>query len=169
MSAMREDLRWWLDLAPTLEWTWAVTYADSAPHWYVVEGRTPGMTHAEYVRAGRVIRTFGEPGKFWSYTNLYLHTEDRRLKFWCMWSWPPRDRDATLINLATTERTYGPQTGFDQARLDELRLPLPDDGHRALTCEFSETWMLCGPGDRSPGNGCTGHVKGSHNRSTDVF
>jgi hypothetical protein len=127
-----DDLRWWLDLAPTLQWTFAKTYAQSAPHWYVVEGRTPGLTHDDYVRAGRVIRTFGEPGKFWSYTNLYLFTQDRRLKFWCMWSSPPRDDDdPNLINLATADRTYGPQSKFDRARLAELVLPpnrpLPDD------------------------------------------
>jgi len=132
VSATEEDLGWWLDLAPTLTWTWATTYADSAPHWYVVEGRTPGLTHDDYVRAGRVIRTFGEPGKFWSMTNLYLFTEDRTMKFWCMWSSPPRgDEDPTLINLASADRTYGPQGGFDRDRLAELVLPpgpaLPDD------------------------------------------
>ena len=29
--ATQEDLRWWLTLAATLQWTWAVTYAESAP------------------------------------------------------------------------------------------------------------------------------------------
>ena len=115
------DRDWWLDLAPTLQWTWAKTYADTAPHWYVVEGRTPNITRADFLKAGRVIRDHGEPGKFYSMTNLYLFTRDRRLKFWCMWGSPPKDDDATLINLATTERTYGPQSGFDEARLAELR------------------------------------------------
>lgn len=118
-----EDLGWWLDLAPTLQWTFAKTYAQSAPHWYVVEGRTPGLTHDDYVRAGRVIRTFGEPGKFWSYTNLYLFTADRRLKFWCMWSSPPDDDDPNLINLAMADQVYGPQSKFDRERLAELVLP----------------------------------------------
>lgn len=71
------DLEWWLTLAPTLEWTWAKTYADSAPHWYVVEGKTPGMTREDFIRAGRVIRTYGEPGRFYSMTNLYLFSGDR--------------------------------------------------------------------------------------------
>ncbi len=121
------DLAWWLELAPTLEWTWAITYAESAPHWYIVAGRTPGVTRADFIRAGRVIRTFGEPGKFWAMTNIYLLTEDRRLKFWCMWSSPPRDDDATLINLATTDKTYGPQPGFDVARVAELTLDADPD------------------------------------------
>ncbi len=119
------DLEWWLDLAPTLKWTWAVTYADSAPHWYVVEGKTPGMTRDDFVRAGRVIRSYGEPGRFYAMTNLYLFSGDRRLKMWAMWSDPPLDDDATLINLARTDRTYGPQSGFDADRVRELTLPRP--------------------------------------------
>ena len=121
-GATQADLRWWLHLAPTLEWTWARTYATTAPHWYVVFGRTPGLTLDDVVRAGRAIRTFGEPGVFYASTNLYLHTEDRRLKFWCMWSSDPSDEDANLINLATTERTYGDQQGVDMGRVRRLRL-----------------------------------------------
>lgn len=64
------DLRWWLDLAPTLDWIFAKTYADTAPHSYVVHGRSPGLTMDDYVRVGRIIRTFGEPGKFYNSTNL---------------------------------------------------------------------------------------------------
>ena len=39
----REDLNWWLELAPTLDWTFATTYAKTAPHEYVVDGRIEGM------------------------------------------------------------------------------------------------------------------------------
>ena len=83
------------------------------------------------MRAGRVIRTFGEPGRFYSMTNIYLFADGRlgprTLKFWCMWSSPPRDDwDPTLINLATTEKTYGPQTDFDADVLAALRLPESD-------------------------------------------
>ena len=122
--ATRDDLRWWLDLMPRLSWTWAKTYADSAPHWYVVARRTPGFTMDDAIRAGRVIRTYGEPGKFYSMTNLYLPVPGRvPMKCWAMWGDPPQDTDADLINLATTERVYGAQTDFDQARLAALRLP----------------------------------------------
>ena len=120
--AAEEDRRWWLDKAPTLEWTWAKTYAAFAPHWYVVHGRTPGMTRGDFVRVGRVVRTFGEPGKFGKRTNLYLFTEDRARKFWCEWAWPPEPKNARLVNLATTERVYGPQTDFDERRIAMLRL-----------------------------------------------
>lgn len=69
-----------------------------------------------------MIRTFGEPGKFCRRTGLYLYTKDRRLKFWAMWGDEVKPEDANLINLATTERTYGPQSDFDEERLAALRL-----------------------------------------------
>ncbi len=125
VPATEEDLAWWLDLAPTLTWTWAKTYADFAPHWYIVHGRTPGMAIEDYLRVGRVVRTFGEPGKFWRRTNLYLYTRDRARKFWCMWGDPPKHQQALLVNLATTERVYGPQTDFDEGRIERLRLLRP--------------------------------------------
>ena len=117
------DLRWWLDLAPRLEWIFAKTYAETAPHSYVVLGRSPGLTREDYVRAGRVIRTFGEPGKYYRSTNLYLYSEDRQYKYWAMWGDPPQDEDAELINCATTERVYGAQEWFDMPRLRSLMLP----------------------------------------------
>lgn len=120
--ATRADLNWWWELAPTLKWTWAKSYADSAPHWWILLGRTPGLDAADFRRIGEVIRTFGEPGKFYSYTNLYLYTRDRRLWFWCMWGSPPGDQP-DLVNVATTDRKYGPQRGFDEKRIAELRLP----------------------------------------------
>ena len=80
------------------------------------------MTWEDYLRVGRVIRTFGEPGKFYSRTSLYLYSADRRLKFWAMWGEEPKPEDADLINLATTERVYGSQTNFDEDRLRVLRL-----------------------------------------------
>ena len=70
-----------------------------------------------------MIRTYGQPGKFYSMTNLYLFSGDRRLKFWCIWSDAPVDEDATLINLARTDRVYGAQSNFDADRVRELTLP----------------------------------------------
>lgn len=121
-SATTADLEWWWAKAPTLRWTWATTFADFAPHWYVVLGRTHGMEFADYARVGRVIRTFGEPGKFYSKTNLYLYTPDRIRKVWAMWQDPPVEDDPTLINLAFTDRTFGRQADFDEQRLSMLRL-----------------------------------------------
>jgi hypothetical protein len=128
--ASEADLQWWLSLAPTLRWTWARTYAQRAPHWYVVLGKTPGMDAADFGRAGRVIRTFGEPGKFYNVTRLYLFSEDRRFQFWCIWSKPFRGEDATGINMAESDKVYGPQDNFNLDWLRELRLPVEDDDGR---------------------------------------
>lgn len=101
-----DDLEWWLAKAAELEWTWAKTYAETAPHSYIVASRTKGMTAEDYVRAGRVIHTFGQPAKFYTRTEIYLTSPDGRLKWWTM----DRDvRDTALINQATTDRLYGAQ------------------------------------------------------------
>ena len=111
--AAEANAQLWLRLAPTLQWTWAKTYGKRAPHWYVIEGKTPGLDHHDFIRSGRVIRTFGEPGKFYKVTRIFMFTTDRRLQFWCGWSRGPRDDDATLINMARTDKIYGPQADFD--------------------------------------------------------
>lgn len=102
----KADLDWWLKLAATVRWTIAKTYADSAPHSYVVLGRTDGMTADDYVRAGRVIHTFGRPAKFYGMTSIYLTSPDGALKWWTM---NANVADTSLINQATTERLYGVQ------------------------------------------------------------
>jgi hypothetical protein len=101
-----DDLNWWLALAPTLQWTVARTYAQSAPHSYVVLTRTAGMTRDDYVRAAHVISTFGQPAKFYTMTSIYLTSPDARLRWWTM---DPALGDTKLINQATTERRYGVQ------------------------------------------------------------
>ena len=98
------DLEWWLTKSAELEWIYAKTYAKAAPHSYVVRGRTEGMTDADYVRAGRVIHTFGQPAKFYSRTDIYL--EARGLKWWTM---DADVRETTLINQAPIDRRYGVQ------------------------------------------------------------
>lgn len=98
------DLHWWLELAGELDWTWAKTYADSAPHRYVVLGRTPGLNRSDFVRAGAVIRTFGQPGKFYRSTNIYLEVGE-----WKWWTMDPRVVDTDLINRAPRGDSYGPQ------------------------------------------------------------
>lgn len=101
-----DDLDWWLTLAGQLDWTFARTYAETAPHSYVVHPRTSGMAEGDYVRAAHVIHTFGQPAKFYNMTSIYLTSPDRRVKWWTM----DRDLDETnLINQATTERLYGVQ------------------------------------------------------------
>lgn len=126
-GASRADLEWWLDTAPRLRWTWASTYAERAPHWYVHRDHTEGLTREDFERAVRVTRAFGEPGKFYTFTNLYLIADGRlgprTLKFWTQGA---LIEETFILNLATTEQTYGPQTGFDGEVLARLRLPQED-------------------------------------------
>lgn len=136
-----KDLDWWLSLAPKMEWTFARTYADTAPHSYVVHSRTAGMTKPDYVRAAHVIHTFGQPAKFYNMTSIYLTSPDGHLKWWTM----DRDLNETgLINQATTDRLYGVQnapstnsgirTAYDEVatRYDDQH-PITDDESGALT------------------------------------
>lgn len=100
------DLQWWWRFAETRTWTFATTYAATAPHYYIVEGRTPGVSHEDIARAARVIATFGKPGKYYSLTKIYLVSPDGRYRWWT------EDRhfaDATLVNRAPTDRLYGIQ------------------------------------------------------------
>ena len=136
-----EDLRWWLALAGDVEWTFARTYAKTAPHSYVVLDRAAGLTRDDFVRAAHVIHTFGQPAKFYSMTSIYLTSPDGRLKWWTM----DKDlNDTTLINQATTERLYGVQnapstvsgirTPYDEiATSYDERHPIEDTEARALS------------------------------------
>lgn len=133
MATHPEDLTWWLRTAEQLAWIWARTYADSAPHDYVVLGRTAGLTRQDFVRAAKVIHTFGEPGRFYRSTNIYL--THGRYRWWTM----DADLDDTnLINRAVNDRVYGVQdaprtystafTEFDPigAEFDKLHPPDKD-------------------------------------------
>ena len=95
----------------------------STPHWYVRGGTTPGFTREDALRVSRLVRTFGEPGRFYRQTNLYLFTPDRVRKVWCMFGDPIREEKVRIVNLAYADQAYGPQENFDQARLDALALP----------------------------------------------
>lgn len=129
MSVSRADLDWWWSLARTLRWRWAVTYADFAPHWYVLPGRTDGMDRDDFLKVNELVRRYGTPGKFYRYPNLYLINPEGTHKIWCMWGDDPNDGKAHLINLAHTGRTYGAQTfsEADRIRLDTLRLQARDE------------------------------------------
>ncbi|MGI8393457.1 hypothetical protein [Leucobacter sp. W1038] len=37
---LNSDLKWWLNLEPEPDWQYATTYAEGAPHEYVVAGKT---------------------------------------------------------------------------------------------------------------------------------
>jgi hypothetical protein len=126
------DLDWWLERAGRLDWIFAKTYAATAPHSYVVEGRTRGMSKVDYVRAGRVIHTFGRPAKFYGMTSIYLTSPDGLLKWWAM---DADVRDTNLINQATTDRLYGVQN----APVTESGVETPHDAVASSYDQYNPT------------------------------
>lgn len=146
------DLAWWWEFAAAREWTFAKTYAKSAPHDYILQDRTPGVTHEDMVRAARVIHTFGAPGKYYGQTKIYLTSPDGKLRWWT--------EDAsleatTLVNQATTDRHYGIQNAPDTATgidspFDSLAATW-DTGHPAPVGEAERIHALLAPyGGRFP-------------------
>jgi len=98
------DLKWWRGLIDELDWVFAVTYAEGAPHEYVSD-RTESLTPADFVRAARVIRTFGEPQKFYKWTRIYLVH-----KGWKYWDMEGDDvATCNLINRGRAHHIYGVQ------------------------------------------------------------
>lgn len=138
----KTDLNWWLDLEPQLDWQFATTYADGAPHEYVTSTRTPGLEPADLVRAGHVIRTFGQPMKFFKWTRIYLTTP----MGWKHWTMSADLTETNLVNRGRVEHVYGPQnaprtsSGAESAwdaiatTYDETGGMTPDEA--ALTTEF---------------------------------
>ena len=104
----RDDLDWWLGLESKLDWQFATTYAEGAPHEYVVADKTPGLTQADAARAAHVIRTFGQPMKFYKTTRIYL-TTPMGWKHWDMQGGRIDDGGVTLINRGRVEHVYGVQ------------------------------------------------------------
>jgi SAM-dependent methyltransferase len=99
----RDDLEWWLKLAPELDWTFAKSMKDH-PHSYVVRGKT--LDEEDFLRAVKVIRTFGEPGKFYQAVNIYLVSERIGFRWWTMGD----TLDGTIIiNQAPWDQTFGRQ------------------------------------------------------------
>ena len=101
----RADLEWWLELEPELDWQFAVTYAEGAPHEYVAAPRTRGLDECDYVRAAHVIQTFGEPMKFYNQTRIYLTTP----MGWKHWKMDRNLDETTLVNRGRVEHVYGVQ------------------------------------------------------------
>ena len=97
------DLMWWREKIQSLDWVFAVTYAEGAPHEYIAE-RTEGMKPDDFVRAARVIHRFGEPQKFHKWTRVYLVHDG-----WKYWTMNDDHRAVGLINRGRAEHVYGVQ------------------------------------------------------------
>lgn len=116
----KADLVWWLDKEAELDWQFATTYAEGAPHEYVVVGKTPGFSAKDAARAAHVIRTYGEPIKFYKDTRIYLVTP-MGWKHWDMQRGSIVDDSVTIINRGRADHVYGIQnmprtvSGIDSA------------------------------------------------------
>lgn len=123
----RKDLQWFTDLVDTLEWTFAKSMKD-APHSYVV--RDKQLAKEDFERAVRVIRTYGDPGKFWSKTHIYLHVNGK--KYWTM-GYPVWQ--TKIINVADAEHSYGTQDAPDTRTGHE-------DGWNGMATTYDEVYEL---------------------------
>ena len=121
----RADLNWWLDLEPDLDWQFATTYADGAPHEYVAAPRTEGMDVEDYARAAHIIQTFGEPMKFYKWTRIYLRTP----MGWKHWTMDADLNDTNIVNRGRVEHVYGIQN-----------MPLTQSGAESAYDAFASTW-----------------------------
>lgn len=70
------------------DWTWAKTYADKAPHWYVNAKKMQGAEKEEFYEMVQLIRDYGVKEKFWNSTYTYLYLDG--YKYWTM-GWPVRE------------------------------------------------------------------------------
>lgn len=74
---------------------WAKSYADRAPHWYILVSACPGELTEEFYWFVQAIKDFGYQEKFWSKTFTYLNVGE--YKYWSMEQ--PHEK-AILINKA---------------------------------------------------------------------
>lgn len=137
MRVGREELAWWLDYYSSLSWVNAKSYEKTAPHHYVVRGRGIGWREGEIVLS--LIRSFGEPQKYWSMTNIYLVGDG--MKWWSNAKGEPGEdpKKFVVINMAPEDQLFGiqdaPLTGspyfgvYDTLALDydELAPGVHDD------------------------------------------
>lgn len=111
----REDEEWWRSVCEEHPWREASTYRKSAPHTYVVRDR--GMiAPTDILRAFMVVRTFGQPEKFWSATNVQWTDAERGMRYFVGYG---PIHEFGIINRADTSLVYGKQdapvteTGYD--------------------------------------------------------
>ena len=100
----RQDEADWAELTARLPWREAKTYRQTAPHSYILCGRTAGITDDEFLRGLRVQRTFGQPGKFYRRTNIYWEHDGCRY----FTDSNPLHKHG-VINRACDDRNYGEQ------------------------------------------------------------
>ncbi|WP_157486978.1 class I SAM-dependent methyltransferase [Leucobacter salsicius] len=127
----KQDLHWWYEKEAELDWQFATTYAEGAPHEYVALGRTEGLTKEDFVRAAHVIRTFGEPQKFYKTTRIYLTTP----MGWRHWTMDSSLEEVGLVNRGAAHHVYGAQN----APITSTGL---ESGYDALATTWDKQWGM---------------------------
>lgn len=119
---------WWHDLAPTLTWRWATTYADTFPHSYVVKGRNVGS--ADYDRLFDLIWTQGEPHMFFRRINIELHCPELTMEYrgttvtgFKFWPMSAERAVSRIINMAPLAQVYGDQSVAPVTRPAQVPVP----------------------------------------------
>lgn len=89
----------WVD---EFEWTFAKSYADKAPHEYLVAKKIPQEDRKIMIEFAKFIKTNGYSEKFYQSSFVYLNIGDK--KYWTM-DYPLYKTD--LVNRCPIENTYG--------------------------------------------------------------
>lgn len=99
-----EDYDRWMDMHDEIKWIFARTMP-TMPHYYIVKGKN--IDPEGFLLSFGVRRTFGQPGKFYSRTQIYLeHGFHEDVRYWS------EDRDpsiAELMNMSKDGKWYGVQ------------------------------------------------------------
>ena len=83
-----EKLRTFVD---SEKWTFAKTYANKAPHYYIVRGKINGDDE-EFMWAAEYIQCSGAPMHYWGHLNHYIYLDG-----WWYWVMKDGDDDPTMI------------------------------------------------------------------------
>lgn len=79
-------------------WIFAKTYADKAPHEYIVRGRAAG-TDEEFMRMVKYITEKGITMYFWNHPNKYIYLDGHH--YWVMHN--GEDDPTTIINRCNSD------------------------------------------------------------------
>ena len=121
-------------------WTFAKTYADRAPHEYIVRGKVSGMDQ-EFADAVIHIRENGIPMHFWGQEYIYLYLDGR-----LYWTMGEPIEETTIINrcdLDDCDITVSPKARENMAKTQVLKdfdaICRMTDSENRLGFEISES------------------------------
>ena len=96
------NLQFFTDWVDKFEWTFAKSYADKAPHEYLVRAKMPKEDGDIMVEFAKYIASNGYPQKFWSRTFYYIDINGK--KYWTC-EYPLYK--TSILNRCPIENIYG--------------------------------------------------------------